>query len=521
MGNVSSGLDYPLKNSLCISWIIMFVFLIINALVKKVLIFGYIKKRRTPMSNEIYSATRNKKKWRYKNLPIDDKDKYLIKYETLIYNRLSKILPNDISLIVIGYYIPNNFIYSKDESDHIEITDKTTIQIEEQSVPETVQLQMQHKKIRSKTNNRKKKNKQTNIPDKNNISNKNKKRKKHMNKQIELSSTLTNTDEKLVEKQAFISIKQNNSAFKNKMFDSEHPLTDFNTFEKWCNDNDMEDDIDRKEELDEWKRKNPRRRKPIIPKYGTQLMNIVTRIMDRYYLPEYNKNYVDDKMEQILKIVREKDHIWRLGETVYVLIKNIMMFVSTIIMLQAFIEWQSTQRTSYLRFIGFIILFHYHPSITSINMMRWIKLQEYGYGVMPCAAPIMVPLVLLFKWINGEERNHTPTTLYYDGYLKTFTFVNYFICVYGLWIVAIPFVFFGGFWFIHIMWAVYLGIGVLLCCIGGFTHLICTKCLDKDRWANKWGAPSGLWMLAFFYHTTGLMYIIGAVFYGRSSGAWV
>eukprot|EP01083_Nonionella_stella_P043569 117547_1 len=153
----------------------------------------------------------------------------------------------------------------------------------------------------------------------------------------------------------------------------------------------------------------------------------MTQVMNRWYLPEHNKQYQDVTMESTIKEAMEGDHKWRLIETGYVAFKNMMMFISTAIFITAFIEWP--EENSYLRFIGFILLFHHHPSITSVHMMRWVKLhyRKYGYGVWPCASPCFMPLVMWLERNNEEHKRHSATRLFFDAELKWITMINHWV----------------------------------------------------------------------------------------------
>eukprot|EP01083_Nonionella_stella_P187856 691243_1 len=527
MGGVSSRLDYPLKDSLCIAWHILLLFLMVNAYIKQVIIFHYIKKKRVPYSNTISQAKERKKRFNYDTLSMEDKDKYLMQYQQLICQRLSKIVPQDIAFIIVGYYIPNNFIYSKETAKQLTDTADPTDSINTDNqgktshtqhveIQMTVDLNLKH----GKRNKRPKTEIHTQNPKGNTA--------KQMQKHVDLSvkpSISSNHDTPSPTFYSFVFAKP---------FDPRQPFTNFITFQNWCNTNNQDEDIDRKDDVEEWKVKNKgrgrgRRRARnnlTLYKFGEQSMINMTQIMNRYYLPEHNKQFQDVAMEATIKEAKEADHKWRLIETGYVAFKNVMMLISTGIFIAAFIEWSPVEDTNYLRFIGFILLFHYHPSITSVHMMRWVKLEynKYGYGVWPCASPCFMPLVMWLERNDQRTKRHSPTLLYFDAELKWITMVNHWIGTYGIWLISIPFVFGGGFWFTHIIWLVYLCLGIIACLLGGLVSFIGGNFTGKVNCGRNplSGVTSGvLWFVAFFYHTTGIMYIIGFVFHGRTWPAFI
>eukprot|EP01083_Nonionella_stella_P045669 122517_1 len=100
--------DYPLKQSLCIPYYIVFIILMVNGAIKYLFRHFVFIKPAEKVYHQKYLAERKTIRYKYDTLPLQHQNQYLLEYQSFIYLYLTKLFPDDISLLVIDYYIPLN-----------------------------------------------------------------------------------------------------------------------------------------------------------------------------------------------------------------------------------------------------------------------------------------------------------------------------------------------------------------------------------------------------------------------------
>lgn len=473
--------DYPFKDSLCISWYILFAFLLVNICVKWII---YQCLFHLPRKSHLYQEYLLKVNGSmngpntFQSIPIEDKTKLLYEYQSIIYSNLCHWVPNGVALIIIKMCIP-----STDNQDHNKNTSMNTLG---KSETDLIIVQAMDKILAQHTT------------------------QDHTEIDVEIELL---------------------------QYGKMRNFIDYISMETWCNDNAETQDLDNVESTESkliaqvWRRRHKNNKvNPPNLKLGPKYMNDITKIINKYYIPKYNEeNELNSLERRKWKDYQQKQHIPKLLETIYVILKNFMSMISTIIMITEFIEWCNNEVTAdknnyeFKRYLGFVLLFYYHPSMTMTNLMRFTKPykfngDKYGNCIMCC--PLLLYFFWCMRWMLRDNDNiyhgRYQRDIYFDKYLRNLTLFNFYICVYGIWFISLPLVVTGGFYYVSIIWALYLCAAIGLAIVYGLLRGVVSICGFDLKELVIVIFP---WFMTFAFHTTSIAYIVGLIIYGKRDNA--